>query len=262
MTDIIAIGFRLVDRRNNSEFYIDEMISVPAPGSVDIELWDMGTTLPESGITSIDDGTQYEEIGDRGINSGTVVSTYRLDLIGGKRQYNISRFACGVALEIPSNTLLEVDHYYALVLKHVDTNIDVYGPNTSFNKNYYENGYAFTAPDYATAITKLGEYSDIQFAIFSTQDVYINTLFKTYDAEPGNDTSESTYVEDKNMKIVGVVTNEDRPTQSLLAEFRDRTFFFPKGGKFEVNLNSDFTDDTTAVNILLGYIYKPPTING
>ncbi len=262
LANIVAIGFRLVDRRNNSDFYIDEMISIPPPGSIDIELWDMGDTLPETGVTSISDGVQYDEIGDRGINSGAVVATLRLDLVGGKRQYFIRRFAAGVALEIPDNTLLTPDNYYAIVLKHVDVDIAVYGANTAFETNYYQNGYAFTAPNVSTPITKLGEYNDIQFSIFSTQDVYVNTLLKFYNADPGNGATEAVYIEDKNMQIIGIIANETVPQQTLLAEFKDRTFYFPKGGKFEVNLNPDFTDDTTQITILLGYIFEPPVVNG
>lgn len=262
ITDIDFIGFRLEDRRINSEFYFDNLESIPEPGNLSVELWDMGETMPQGGVTSIDDGTQYTELGDIGFNGGGVVSTVNIELVGGKRQYFVRDFVAGVALEIPSNTLLNVDHYYAIVLKYVDTDVSVYGANTSFETVYYNNGYAFTAPDVSTAITKLGQYNDLQFAVFSTGDVYLNTLIKSYDDVPGNDSRESVYIENKDMHIESIIANESKPDQNLIAEFRDRTHPFPKGGKFEVNLSDDAGDNTTQVTVLIGYIFEPQEVNG
>ena len=45
-------------------------------------------------------------------------------------------------------------------------------------------------------------------------------------------------------------------------EFKDRLFYFPKGGKFEVNHNDDFTDNALQISVLIGYIYEPPVVNG
>jgi len=261
-TQITKVGYRLEDRRNGSEFYIDNMVAVPPPGSVGLELWDMGTSLPASGVTALDDGTQYEELGDRGFNSGTVVSSVHLELVGGKRQYTARKYVAGTALEIPSNTLLTVDNYYAIVLKYIDTEVNVYGSNTAYTTNYYTNGYAFTTPNDSTAITQIGTYNDLQFGVFSTQDVYLNTILKFYDNTPGNNASESVYIEDKDMKIAGIISGGSTPQQSLLAEFRDRVFYFPKGGKFEVNHNDDFTDSTSQISLLIGYIYKDEPKNG
>jgi hypothetical protein len=238
------------------------MTTTPPPGTLQIELWDYGDNEPVVGNTSIDSGTQYIELGDRGINGGTVSASVSLSLLGGKRQYHVRRFIAGTALEIPSNTILTIDNYYAIVLRYVDTDVTVYGSEPSFSKNYYNNGFAFTSPDDSTAVTKIGEYNDIQFNIYSTQEVWLNTLLKFYDSTPGNNASESTYIEDKNMNICGVISVENTPEQSILAEFKDRLFCLPKGGKFEVNLNDDGTDNTTQINVLIGYIYAPEEVNG
>ena len=222
----------------------------------------MGTTIPEDGITSIDDGTQYTELGDRGLNGGSVVATINLPLLGGKRLYTVKNFVAGVALEIPDNTILNEDHYYAIVIKWVDTDTSIYGPDPSFNINYYNNGYAFTAPNDSTPITKLGEFNDCMFGIYSTQDAFLNTIIKFYNAVPGSAASEQLFIEDKDMVITDIAVGESTPQQVVEAEFRDRQFRIPKGGKFEVYHNDDFGDSTTIISLLIGYIFEPPEING
>jgi len=259
---ITKIGFRVEDPRAQGVFYLDDLKAAPAPGSVDLELWDMGTTIPETGVTALDVGTQYDELGDKGMNSGSVASSVRLDLLGGKRQYLVRPFIAGPALEIPGNTLLNTGNYYALVIKHVDKDINVYGANTSFSENYYQNGYAFTFPDNSTAIAAIGEYNDIQFGIFSTHDVYVNTFLKFFDAAPGSASTEFVYIEDKNMEVVDIIFNDAPSEQVREIEFKDRTMFLPKGGKFEVNHNDDFTDSVTLANVLIGYMYEPQAVNG
>jgi len=262
LTDIVEIGFLLDKDRGGGINYIDYMVSFPPAGSVDIELWDLGTTLPVSGVDALDDGAIYPELGDKGINSGAVSDHVTFDLLGGRRQYTVQKFIAGVALEIPGNTLLDVGNYYAIVLRYVNAEIDVFGADTSYGKSYYNNGYAFTTPDNATPITTLGEFADIQFAVMSTQDVWINTLLKFYDADPGPSTTETVYVEDKDMKIENVIAGENTPQRSIQVDFRARFFCHSKGGKFEVNVNSAFDDDTTQATVLYGYLYEPPTING
>lgn len=261
-TDIVKIGFRLDDRRSNSEVYFDELVSFLPPGSVDVELWDMGATQPVSGVTSLTDGTQYLELGDRGLNGGTVRANVSLDLISGKRQYLLSQYVAGTALEIPSNTLLTPGNYYSIVLRHKNSSINVFGANTNFTTDYYESGYAFNATSVSTPITQIGTYNDLQFIVFSTADVYLNTLLKFYNAQPGDDATEFVNIEDKNMNIVGIIAGENTPQQTLEAEFKDRSFYFPKGGKFEVNHNDDFSDNTTQVTVLIGYMFEPPEVYG
>ncbi|MCP4143795.1 MAG: hypothetical protein GY752_00770, partial [bacterium] len=154
LTDIVKIGFRVEKEKRDGLVYIDKMVSVPQPGSVILKLWDMGSTMPADGVTSIDDGTQYEKLGDVGI-TGLQQASVSVDLVGGKRTYHIDKFVAGTALEIPTNELLNIGNYYAITIHYDDTEVNVYGANTSFNNDYYVNGYAFTAPDESTAITKL-----------------------------------------------------------------------------------------------------------
>ena len=257
VTQLTKIGFRLDDRQNGSVVFVDEVIFTPPPGSVSVELWDMGVEEPEDGITSIDDGTKYEELGDRGINSGSVSNSVSVNLIGGKRIYHVMAFIAGVALEIPGNTTLTPGNYYMIIIRYVDTDVVVYGGNTAFETNYYLHGYAFTSPDDSTGISKVGEYSDLAFSIYSTQDCYLNTLLKFYDGTPGANATEVVYIEDNNMCVVNVIAGENKPQATLFAEFKDRVFHFPKGGKFEVNQNDDYQDDTNQVTILIGYIFEP-----
>ncbi len=85
---------------------------------------------------------------------------------------------------------------------------------------------------------------------------------KQYDAVPGKTAKENIRIENVDMESEGIITQDNKPEKTFVAEFKDRTFYFPKGGKLEVNHSDDFSDSTTQVNILIGYIYKPPDING
>lgn len=261
-TAITKIGFRVVDIHPAGVAYVDNLVTTPPPGSVGLRLWDMGDTIPVTAVTSIDDGTQYEELGDRGVNSGSVVSQVILPLKGGKRIYNVKNFIAGTALEIPANTLLTPGNFYAITLNYIDTDVSVFGPDSSFSIQYYNNGYAFTVADEATAITAVGEFNDCMFAIFSTQDVFINTMLKFYDAVPGSLSTESVFIEDKNMLITGIILNDIQAQIFQELEFKDRVFPMAKGSKFEIYYNDDFTDSVTSNTLLIGYMYKPPIING
>ncbi|MCK5613613.1 hypothetical protein KAR91_67715 [Candidatus Pacearchaeota archaeon] len=261
-TAITKIGFRVIDTHPLGVGYVDNLIATPPPGSIGLKLWDMGDTIPETAVTSIDDGTQYVELGDKGNNGGSVVSEIILPLEGGKRLYSINNFIAGVALEIPSNTLLTPDNYYIITLNYIDTDVSVYGPDSSFSIQYYNNGYAFTAPDEATAITAIGEFNNCMFGILSTQDVFVNTLLKFYDSAPGSLARESVFVEDKNMVITGIVLNDILAQIFQEFEFKDRVFPMPKGSKFEIYYNDDFSDSVSLSTLLIGYMYKPPIING
>jgi hypothetical protein len=191
LTDIVGIGLRVEKEKRDGYVYIDDMISVPPPGSVKVKLWDMGTTEPVTGVTSIDDGIQYDYLGDLGI-TGVQLSEVDVDLIGGFRIYHIENFVAGVALEMGSNQLLTVGNFYAITINYVDTDTQIYGSkNTEAVRyepsGYYTNGYAFTAPDEATAITKVGDYADLMFTIFSTQNVYVINMGQVADNVPGDD---------------------------------------------------------------------------
>jgi hypothetical protein len=261
VSDITRIGFRLEDRRNNSEFYIDEMISVPAPGSVNVKLWDMGATLPTGGVTSIDDGTQYTKLGDLGI-SGTQVAEVEVQLLGGFRVYHIDEFVAGVALEIPTNELLNTDNYYAVTVNYIDTDVDMYGPDTSFNTDYYTNGYAFTAPDEATAITKIGTYSDLMFTVYSTQDVYVNNYGQVANAEPNGISTMDVYIEDSDMKRTDTIITGVQPTKIVAPDLKSRPMFMEKGSKLECEYNDDLTDSITKISIGFRYYFQPESVHG
>lgn len=262
ITAITKIGFRVDQKEVNKNGYVDNLTATLPPGEIELRLWDMGTDIPVSATTSLDDGAQFTQLGDIGFNGGDGVSSVDLSLMGGKRLYRANNFVAGVALEIPTNEILIVDHYYAITLHYIDTIVDVYGPDSSFGANYYQNGYAFTAPDTSTPITKLGTNNDLMFGILSTQDAYINTVVKFFDAQPGSNAVEYVLVEDENMSITDLMVGAFQPLQQVQAEFDRAPVLLPKGGKFEVYFNDDFTDGVSVASVLIGYLYKPLTVNG
>ena len=261
ISTITKIGFRLNKSSPTTNAYIDNLVATASPGQIELKLWDMGDTMPTASTDALDDGTQYDEIGDRGSGGGTVATSCILNLLGGKKLYTIKTFIAGVALENASNTILTVGNYYAITLHYVDTNISVYGPNASLGYNYYKNGYAFTAPDTSTAITAIGLNSDLMFGVLSTQDVYINKLYRFYDAAPGNNSTELSFIEDKYLTIKNIVEGDQGLQQTYNTDFRDRFLHLPKGGKFEVYHNDDYTDSITQVAIVIRYIYSKKSSN-
>ena len=271
ITAITKMGFRIDDSHPTSFAYADSITYQAEGGSFAVELWDLGATLPAGDgtedYTSI--GTQYTELGDRGIN-GALVSSVNVPLHGGKRVYHLEKFIAGVALEIPANTLLTVGNYYSLVIKYVDTNVTLYGPNTTFSINYYTSGYAWKAEVADNLIDKVagaaggGAYSDLSFEIYSTQDVQIigTSIFK--DSASGENAWATINVEDSNMQITeipSVVQSGGFNRTSLTLDTSLRPLFLEKGGKYEVNYNDDATDDLTKVMFSMSYWFIPPTTN-
>lgn len=261
MAAITQIGFRVDNKRALANSYVDDLIAIPAPGEIELKLWNMGSAIPVDAITKINDGAQFTQLGDIGIN-GAGVASIKLPLHGGKRVYAVNSFVAGVALEIPTNELLILNNYYIITLNYVDTNVNVYGPDSSFSIQYYNNGYAFTAPDEATAISAIGTYNDLMFGIFSTQDVYVNTIVKFFDAEPGVNATEQVLIEDENMVVTDLVVGETRPLQAIQAEFSTKPSLLVKGGKFEVYYNDDFRDTVSIASVLIGYLFEPQSVNG
>lgn len=259
MTAIKKVSFRIDDKEPGKTAYVDNYFATPPPGDVGLKLWDMGTDIPVSTTTSIDSGTQYTKIGDAGI-SGLQESEYILSLIGGKQMYHINGFVAGVALEIPANELLIVNHYYMITVNYVDTEVDVFGPNPEWD-NYYINGYSFTAPDEATAITATGPNEDLMFIIFSTQDVYLSQFLQFADSQPNGASSTTLYIEDENMKRSDVIISAVKGQQTVIQEI-PKPYFFIKGGKFEQEYNDDFTDDVTTISLNFQYFFEPNTPNG
>jgi len=256
-TAIIEIGYRVTSKRIGATCYIDNLEATPSPGSVEVKLWNMGATLPVSTTNSIDDGTQYTKInGD--------ASSVILQLRGGKRLYHLhSSFTAGTSKNIPTNELLIPGNYYIIELKYVDTNVSVYGPDTSFATDYYVNGYAFTAPDEATAITAIGTYSDIMFTIQSMQDIYILHIDWKFDAAPNGSSDLFVFLEDTNMSITDVITDhEEKPDQTESEDVSIRPMFMEDGGKCEFYYNDDFTDSVSTMTCKMTYLFEPPTVNG
>jgi hypothetical protein len=263
VTSITKIGFRCTRSKPGSNGWVDNIIATPKPGSVLFKLWDFGKTLPESGIDGLNDADQYEELGDRGFNSGAVAAQVELNLIGGQRAYSIKDFIAGVALEIPSlNTPLIPGNYYAITIHYVDTEVAVYGSDPSLDTDYYSSGYAFTTPDESSVITTVGANNDIAFEIFSTQHVWIGAIFKQYDAIPGSDARESMRTETANMKIEDVISSDTNPEKTFLLDNLDKFSELPKGGKFELYYNPDGSDDVSSMTLLVGYIFEPEPTNG
>ncbi len=262
LTDIVRIGFRLENEKRDAVFYIDEMISVPGPGFVDIKLWNMGASLPADG-SAIDDGTQYTKLGDLGI-TGIQAAAVRLELLGGKRMYHIDQFVAGTSLEIPTNEVLTVGNYYAITVNYVDTDVTVYGTNPAFSTSYYTNGYAFTAASESAALSKTGEYNDIQFMVFSTQDVYLVDFGFVLDETPGGDASVSIYAEDSSMSIQTVIVSNVIASKATGIDFvvKQRPAFMEKGSKFEANYNDDYSDSVTRATLGIRYAFIPPIVNG
>ncbi|MCP4141666.1 MAG: hypothetical protein GY755_15565, partial [Chloroflexi bacterium] len=185
-----------------------------------------------------------------------------VDLVGGKRTYHIDKFVAGTALEIPTNELLNIGNYYAITIHYDDTEVNVYGANTSFNNDYYVNGYAFTAPDESTAITKLGQYNDIMFCIHSTQDAWLVAFGLRADAVPNGGSEITCYTEDNNMMRVNPLLTGVQPAEENKIDVSGRPAFLVKGGKFEAEYNDDFTDSVSVIITEIVYYYVPPTVNG
>jgi len=259
LTDIIKIGYRVKKEKRDGYVILDDLISVPGPGEVEVKLWDMGTSIPVSATTALDDGTQYTKLGDLGI-TGVQASSVSVQLLGGKRMYQLNHFVAGTSLEIPTNELLNVDNYYAITIHYVDTDVSVYGPNEAWD-DYYVNGYGFTAPDESTAITAMGSQKDIQFVIFSTQDVYMDEFSQFLDEAPNGESLETIYVEDNNMRRTDVLISGIKGLQVVVKEI-DRPWFMGKGFKFEAEYSDDISDSVTSANIIIQYYFIPPIVHG
>jgi len=252
ITDIVGIGFRTEDQDGNDKVgFVDNIIYTPVPGSVLFRMYDMGVDKPISGVTTVDDGVQVG-------TAGTVLS-----LIGGKRLYFLDNLEIGDAPEDPANVLLNVGNYYIVTIEYIDTEVAVYGPDTSFGIDYYESGYAFTIPDTSTAIDEIGEFSNLMFAFFSTGDVWLTQSTARADAQPGIDALFHAFIEDKNMDFTDVIINRGiQPGASGVIDLTHRPPFLPKGGKYELYYNDDLSDSVRTIIFGMQYVYIPPVVNG
>jgi len=261
LTDIIKIGYRVKKEKRDGYVILDDLISVPGPGEVSVKLWDMGTSIPVSATTSLDDGTQYEKLGDLGI-TGIQASSVNIQLLGGKRLYQINEFIAGVANEIPTNETLTIGNYYAITIHYVDTNVDVYGTDPSYEIDCYPDGYAFTTPDESSIITQIGQYNDIKFNIFSTQDVYVlDTDIKIFDSD-GNQTNSGEiaeylqYIEDSNLKISDYIVTSIQAYNNGARDLSRRPMLLEKGGKIGCYYNDDSDDDVYKIVFIMHYLYE------
>lgn len=273
---ITNVFFQVTKKRATEFAYVDNVRFRPEPGSVTLKLWDCGTTLPTADGGTFDltnDATQYSEVGDRGIG-GSVVAALTLPLEGGKRLYHISNFVAGAAREIPANTLLTANNYYAITINYVDTNVSVYGPDTTFSTDYYSNGYAFTTTAENADITKLsgaagsGAYSDLMFGIFSTQQIYVQEM-KLYFLDTngaltaaGEEVNVSVFLEDTSMGITSVVGQARGMDTNFAFSLSAHPRILANGGKVEVYFNAGINDSITSVTLTMQYLYIPPTVNG
>ena len=257
VTDIDTIGYRVVSKKPASFVIIDNLESAPPPGELELKLWDMGDTLPDDGVTSIDDGVQYDQIG------AAEAASFNIQLEGGKRLYHFEEFYAGVNKVEPLNKLLTPDNYYILELKYIDTDVSVYGPDTSFNVTYYNNGYCFDVPDEATPIIGIGPFSDIMFGIMSAQEVYFIKIGWRFDATPNGNAGLSVFLEDTNMKITDmVVDHEHSPEKEFTFNAESRPFRLEDGGKLEFYYSDDYSDAITKVSGEATFWYEPPVVNG
>ena len=256
-TQIVGIGYRIITKRIGGTVLIDDLYSIEPAGDIDIRLHDMGTTQPVSGVTSIDSGTPYTKIGV------ALSASYRLNLEGGKRLYHIEDFMCGQDKSIPTNELININNYYIIELVYVDTDVTVYGPETGFTYDYYASGYAFTTPNEATAITAIGQYSDLMFGIMSAQDIYILTAAWKFNNSPNGNSQIAVFLEDVNMRVTDVIIDhENHPERIFTNDVSIRPMYLPSGGKLEYYYNDDLTDLVSEIHIEYQFLYEELPING
>jgi hypothetical protein len=256
-TAITKIGFRVDSNQGGAKSYVDNIEYQATPGTVRVKLWNMGANIPVSGTGTLASGTLYEKIGDAG-STGIQTGSYVLNLEAGKRLYHVDEFVAGVAREIPANEPLTASNYYALVLEHIDTNVNVFGPNTAYGINYYTNGYSFTTTANDAPLTGTGAFNDIMFGILSAQEVYMSRVQVRLNNPPSASANYAIYLEDENMHITDmVISHIHSPRQVEVFEF-NKFPLLPVGGKLEVYYNDDPTDGVTTVVVDMDYIYTPP----
>jgi len=259
LTAITKVGFRVENKEGGKAIYIDHMVAIAPPGSINVKLWDMGTTLPTTS-NSIDDGTQYTTLGDLGI-TGSQVSDLDVELLGGIRVYAIKDFVAGAAIDVTGNVLLTVGNYYAITINYVDTEFSLYGrDDCGAGVTCYNNGFAFEAADEATAITKVGLYNNLNFAIFSVQDVYLINFSGSINATPGTNSVITLYTKTTDYKRFNTLVAGFTPVK--LDNLKDMPPFVEKGGMIKAEYSDDYTDSVSSVRMGIRYLYIPPTVNG
>ena len=268
LTAITKIGFRVEDKEGGKNVYIDHMVAIAGGGSFNVKLFDMGATIPISGTSELFDATQYTTLGDLGI-TGQQVSEIEVSLLGGLRIYPIKEFVAGAAIDVTGNELITIDNYYAITINYIDTNLSVYGSdNCGVGETCYNNGFAFNSADELTGTTiiEIGTYNNLNFAIFSVQDVYLINMRFFANAVPGT-TSDSAhfsfYTKTKDFKRFNTIIASANARQTFQAsDLKEMPPFLEKGGMLKGEYNDDYSDDVTSVNLGMRYLYIPPTVNG
>lgn len=258
---ITQIGFIVEEKSVGAFFYVDDITSTPLPGSIELKLWDMGPDIPVSGITSINDGTQYESIGELSLVAPS--SSVTLALRSGKRLYHLHEFLAGASAGVPGNELLNVGNYYALTLHYIDTEIAVKGTDASRTTDRYVNGYAFHALSESAPIIKATDYADIMFGISSCQDVWVFGAQAIADEAPNGGAEFHSFIRDENLKILEVIHSHGVivPQEAVLS-LSTRPAFLPKGGRFEIRYGDDYSDDVSKIYLSMEYLYEPQEVNG
>ena len=214
-----------------------------------------------------DNATQYTEIGDRGLDNN-VLASYILNLRGGEDLYDIKEFVAGTAKEIPANNPLKIGNYYAITLHYINTDVNIFGTDTTLETSYYNNGYAFTTPAENVNITRVpgvvgnGQFSNWLFGIFSTQDVYITNYNQVMDNAPGNNAQVSAYFDDIDLGISNVARVGSGVMQQEQVDLRLRPMFLVDGGRFSLIYYDDLSDDVTTLRLIMSYLYIPHNTYG
>lgn len=256
-TQVVAIGFRVLLKRVGGFMRVDDLSTAPPPGFLGIKLWDMGASIPDSGVDSIDSGTPFDKIG------GLPVDEYILPLEPGLRIYHLEGFTAGVDKSAPDNVPVNPDNYYILELKWVDTDVNVYGADTSRGVNYYQSGFAFTAPDESTPIASLGEFADIMFGVMSTQPVYMLDVGWAFDSEPNGGSSILVHLKDRTGSISGtVIDHEANPEREFSTDLTARPMLLEDGGHLAFGYNDDPLDSVGRVRGEVRFLHEPPDVNG
>ena len=230
-------------------------------GSVDVKLWDMGTTIPVGGVTTLDSGTQYTTLGDLATESPA--ASYSLPLTAGKKMYFLDDFTAGVAEEVSTNALLNVGNYYALTLHYVNVNTDVYGPLSTDSIQRYANGFAFSATSTALPITQIGTYNDIMFGILAVDNGFIHKIGIDFDDIPGSNVNASCHVVSSSFDITSVLhSNRKNIAQYNLMDLKEAPSSIPKGSRFVLKYQDDILDSTTKMLLCMCYLHEQFASNG
>jgi len=263
VTQITKVGFRCTDASggwwSSDYMYVDLIEKTSNSGLIDIELWDMGNLIPINQTTKLTDGTKYLQLGD--LTRSEYADHITLDLTYGKKTYHLDKFLAGVSPEIYYNELLTENNYYAIVLKKRNVDVAVYG--SSNYKDYYKNGFAFTTPDNSTNITQISKNADLQFVVFTLDDVYLTNARAIANNEPGDNAEYMSGIDNINLTITDVIIPHGQyvPKTGDI-DFINRPIFMPKGSKFNLKYYDDYTDSVT--NVILGaqYFYQSRVLNG